>query len=105
MVFYLGSTLRVFDDLLSDLEIHDSNQNQSLKGDGSKTKSSSSEDVLKQLGRSRALSASTVDFSLEDSFNLQYGMYYVQRRIGVGTDFSSRKMLSINSIMFSGRQS
>ena len=69
MIFYLGPTLCV------------SNQKQSLKGYDSQTQSSSSEDVLKQLGRSRARTASMTDFSFKDLFSLQHGMYYFQRSI------------------------
>ena len=69
MIFYLGPTLR------------GSNQKQSLKGYDSQTQSSSSEDVLKQLGRSRARRAFMMDFSFKDSFRLQYRMYYFQRSI------------------------
>ena len=69
MIFYLGPTLCV------------SKQKQSLKGYDSQTQSSSSEDVLKQLGRSRARRASMMDLAFKDSFSLQYRMYYFQRSI------------------------
>ena len=73
------------DDLqFSDLEIYDSNQKQSLKGNDSQTQSSSSfqtkVDGLKQLGLSRTLIDSTME-SMADPFNHQCCIYYVRRTI------------------------
>ena len=62
---YLDSTSHMDDFQLSNLEVHDSNQKQSPKGNDSQTQSSSSsqtrEGVLKQLGLSQAPISSTIE--------------------------------------------
>ena len=93
------------DDLqLSDLEIHDSNQKQSLKGDDSQTQSSISsetrEEVLKQLRLSQALISSTIE-SMTGPFNHQYNIYYVQRSIEEVVQYSPQaNSLAILQICF-----
>ena len=81
---YLDLTSHTDDLQLSNFEIHDSNQKQSLKGDDSETQSSSSfqtrVDVLKHLGLSQAIIDSTMK-SMADPFNHQCSIYYVQRNI------------------------
>ena len=79
------NVLVIMDNLrLNDLEIHDSNQKQSLKRDDSQAQSSSfsqtSEEVLKQLGLNQALTSSTIE-SMTGPFNHQRSIYYVQRSI------------------------
>ena len=66
----------------SDLELHDSNQKQSIKVDGSQSSSvfQTKVDSLKRLGLSRALIDSTME-CMEDPFNHQCCIYYVQRSI------------------------
>ena len=73
------------DDLqLSDLEIPNTKQKQSLKRDDSQTRSSCSfqtgEDVLKRLGLSHTLIRSTMQ-SMEGQFNHQCSIYFVQESI------------------------
>ena len=81
---YLELTPCMDDLQLSDLEIHNTNQEQSSKKDDSHVQSSSSfqtrEDVLKQLGLSRTLISSTMQ-SMAGPFNHQCSIYYVQRSI------------------------
>ena len=81
---YLDSASYMDDLQLSNLEIHDSNQKQSLKRDDSETQSLSSfqtkVDILKQLGLSQAIIDSTME-SMEDPINHQCIIYYAQENI------------------------